>query len=189
MIAPSVYLVFCLINFQAGPDLIPLFPFIAIFAAVFIVLATKRVRNGEWLARAALVMILCISLGRAALYRPYFGPSVQTQTQNAAEISKLLRPGDTVYVHGATEILVLLNIPNASPYIFLDWGKDEYVAASRSGGFASVLAEIESKAPKLVVLTWLQKVQHREELERWARENYDRVDLPGYPGAFLRKPK
>ncbi len=37
VIAPLVYLAFCLINFQAGPDLIPLFPFIGLFAGWLLV--------------------------------------------------------------------------------------------------------------------------------------------------------
>ncbi len=189
LIAPLVYLIFCLINFQSGPDLIPLFPFIGVFAGAFLVLATGRVKNNEMIGRLALVLIVVIALGRGLVYRAYFGPSVQTQIQNVSRISDLLGPGEHIYVHGATEILVLLNIPNASPYIFFDWGKDEYIAASKGAGFESVLAEIESQAPKVVVLSRLQKVQHREEIERWVREHYDKLDVAGYPGAFLRKPR
>ncbi|PYP83656.1 MAG: hypothetical protein DMF61_22565 [Blastocatellia bacterium AA13] len=187
LLPPIIYLIFCLVNFQAGPDLIPFFPFIAIFFGAFVAVLSERLKGGEWLARAALVAVACTALGRGALYRPYSGPSVQTQMANAGEMARLLKPGDRIYVHGAAEILVLLDVPNASPYLFFDWGKDEFIAASRGLSFDSVIREIDGLKPKIVVLTRLQKVQHRAELEGWAGENYETIDLPGYKGAFLRK--
>lgn len=47
LIAPVVYSIFCLIDFQAGPDLIPLFPFIGIFAAWFVVKTGRSIKNSE----------------------------------------------------------------------------------------------------------------------------------------------
>ena len=180
VIAPFVYLLFCLINFQAGPDLIPLFPFIGVFAGWFLVkLGTwisgsesaggegRRVKLGKSLATAALVVIASVVVFRAVTYRYQYGLTLQDQINNLAAVSALLGPDDRIYVHGAVEVLVLLERPNSNPYIFLDWGKDDYIAAQKERGFSSVIDELQSQAPKLVALSRLQKVTHRAELREW----------------------
>ncbi len=200
VIAPVVYLLFCMINFQAGPDLIPLFPFIGVFAGWLLVkLGTwisgsrsasgegRRVKLGKWLATAALVVIASVVVFRAGTYRYQYGLTLKDQIKNVAAVSALLGPDDRIYVHGAVEVLVLLERPNSNPYIFLDWGKDDYIAAQKEQGFSSVIDELESQTPKLVALSRLQKVTHRAELREWVERHYESLELPGYEGLYLRK--
>src|SRR5689334_16391084 len=79
VIAPLVYLAFCLINFQSGPDLLPLFPFIGVFAGWLIEEVARRLASlrpveskpalRRWVARAptlALVLVLVLAAARAA---------------------------------------------------------------------------------------------------------------------------
>ncbi|MEK6320294.1 MAG: DolP-mannose mannosyltransferase [Acidobacteriota bacterium] len=81
-IAPAVYLGFCLINFQAGADLIPFFPFIGIFAGLFLVKAGAFLASFSWIKKMrvplaremlipglALVLILVVIVVRSASYK------------------------------------------------------------------------------------------------------------------------
>lgn len=195
LIPPLVYLVFCLINMQGGVDLIPFLPFIGIFGGWFFVEAARLIgagqpgdrtrRLGIWIPRAALSLILLIVLSRAAAYR-FEGWSLQYQNQLLKGALADLRPNDKIYVHGSAEILLLLNRPNLNPYISFDSGADEYIASKIRGGFAAVIAEMESEAPKFVAISRLRNVTYRDSLEQWVAEHYDRLPINGYD-IYIRK--
>ena len=195
---PIVYFAFCMINFQAGPDLIPFIPFIALFAAKFFLDAGRLVRSKiKWfklrpdvpLARVAIAVILVVTFVRAALYKVE-GPSLKQQDEAFKTVSHLIGTNDKIYVHGMTEILVLLNRPNLNPYVFMDWGADEFAALRKGEQFEAIVDEMEAQAPKIVALSRLKVVTHREDFKRWASEHYDKLELPlaGYDGVFVRKP-
>ena len=192
LLAPLIYLGFCLVNFQSGPDLIPLFPFMGLFAGWCLVNAGgKRM----WLGFArplpvlAVIALTALILFRAVTYRVDSGLTLQDQDRQVAAIGALLGPEDRFYVHGAVEIPVLLNKPNLNPYIFLDRGKDDWVARRTPGGFQAVIGEMETQAPKVVAISRMGKVAHRAELEQWVGEHYDKIDLAGLEGIYLRKQK
>jgi hypothetical protein len=188
-VAPVIYLVFCAINFQSGPDLIPLFPFMGIFGG-WLAVQPGRVRLGRGLFRrlpgAALVVLVGLIVFRIAQAADS-DLTLQDQEREFAKISKLLEPGDKIYVHGALEILVLLNKPNLNPYIYLDRGKDEWIGRRNPGGFRAILEEMESSSPKIVAISRIGKVVHRAELRNWVEEHYDRIVLAGYDGVYLRR--
>src|SRR6185369_5584247 len=134
---PLVYLAFSLINFQGGPDSIPFFPFIGIFAGWAIVrfarllasIQSRRslpdvrrgVRLDALLPAIAVAAIFVVVFSRAMTYRAG-ERTLQEQYTAIAPVAQLLGPEDQIYVHGSAEILVLLNRPNLNPYVFLDWG-------------------------------------------------------------------
>jgi hypothetical protein len=194
-----VYLAFCVINFQAGPDLIPFFPFIGIFAAWFFckageaVASIDRIKHSKWRASEWWVpgltglMVLIIILARTATYRVDTW-TLQYQDQEFKTLSDVLGPDDTVYVHGTVEILVLLNRPNLNPYVLLDWDADNFAGSRRPGGWSAIMDEMESQAPKLVAISRLRTVTHRIDLERWAQEHYDKLELFKYERVYIRKP-
>src|SRR6185369_6310572 len=195
---PIVYFAFCLVNFQAGPDLIPFIPFIGLLAAKFFLEAGRLARSRiKWfntrpdlqLARVAILAILFVTFVRAALYR-LEGPTLKQQDEAFKTLSQLIGPNDTIYVHGMTEILVLLNRPNLNPYVFLDWGADDFAGFRRGEPFQAILEEMEAQAPRIVALSRLKVVAHRDEFKRWAEEHYDKLELPlaGYDGVYVRKP-
>jgi hypothetical protein len=74
-----------------------------------------------------------------------------------------------------------------NPYVFLDSGKDNYLAARTPGGFKTIIEQMESQAPKLVVLSRLGAVAHREDIEAWANEHYEKLPFNGYD-VYLRRP-
>lgn len=190
MIAPLTYLAFCLINFQSGPDLIPLFPFIGLFAGYLIVRLSglgPRRRFAQVVPRLAFIAVLLLILFRAGTHRVTTGATLRDQDEQLSAVSKVLGPDDRIYVHGSVEILVLLNRPNLNPYIFLDRGKDNWIAKRTGGEFRGVIDEMESLAPKIVAISRLGKVAHRAELEHWVDDHYAKIGLPGHEGIYLRK--
>jgi hypothetical protein len=196
VIAPAVYFLFCMVNLQAGPDLIPLFPFIGIFAAFFLSECARTIAGRyprlatleSLIPGVGLLVVLVLAFGRAGLSRFTPALTLQQQDRDFAVVSALLGPEDKIYVHGTLELLVLLNRPNMNQYVFLDRGKDEYIAAVREGGINAWIDEIESEAPKIVALSRLRKVAHRDELMHWVETRYTSLNLPGYEEIYVRKP-
>lgn len=192
LIAPAVYLGFCLIRFSAAPYLLPAFPFLALFAGRAIALLTARLKESSrftfvrWIPSAVLIAIVATVFWCGLLFQFDRGLTLQEQDRSFEVISAALRPDDSIYVHGTIEILVLTNRANLNGYVFLDWGKDDYLAAGRPGGFADVVREMEAQAPKVVALSRLQKVTHRADLIDWMTENYEPLDVKGYDGVYVR---
>jgi hypothetical protein len=200
-IAPLVYLAFCLVNLQSGPDLMPLFPFIGIFAAWFIV-EFSRLLNGtrpisreprlcrliETLPSLVLLLVLAVAVFRAATHKMEEW-TLSYQEQQLAKMSGLIGPDDKIYVHGTLEILVLLNRPNLNPYIMWDHGKVGYIAAKKYGGSVNALIDaIEAERPKFVALSRLKLVPEGAALEHWLEANYDKLPITGYEVHVRRAP-
>jgi hypothetical protein len=198
LIPPVIYFAFCLINFQAGPDLIPFIPFIGIFAAKLLVEAGRLVGShlqkvkpsmiawAVFVPRLAIGLLIALVLVRAASYKLQ-GGTLRDQDKAFKVISDLLGPDDKIYVHGTTEILVLLNRPNLNPYVFLDWGADGFAALRKGGEFRAIIDEMESQAPKIVAISRLKVVSHRDEFKQWVDDKYETLQVPGYDGVYLRK--
>ena len=195
---PLIYLGFSLINFQGGPDTIPFFPFIGIFAGwSFLQLdlliasyATRRLGQQlsavPWARAIAATAIIIFVVIRAVAYRAE-GRTLQDQYAATRSLSELLAPQDQIYVHGSVVILVLMNKPNLNPYVFLDWGADDFAAARRSMTFADIVDEMEAQSPKLVAISRLRKVNHRAELERWVERHYEKLDQYNYDNVMIRR--
>lgn len=202
---PLVYLAFSLVNFQGGPDSIPFFPFIGIFAGWAIVrfarlLASTQSRGrfvpdlrpgvrqlvnlDRLLPAIAVAAIFVVVLFRAVTYRAG-ERTLQEQYAAIAPVAQLLGPEDQIYVHGSADILVLLNRPNLNPYVFLDWGADDFAAQRQSVTFETIIARMEAQAPKLVSISRLRKVNHRADFERWLDQHYEKLDL--YDKMMIRK--
>jgi len=199
VIVPIAYLGFCIINLQSGPDLIPLFPFIGIYAGWFIaelprllksVRAISRrpsvLRLVEALPSFALLLVFAVAIFRAATYKLEEW-TLRYQDQQLGIIAGLLGPDDKIYVHGAVEILVLLNRPNLNPYIMLDHGKGGYIAAKKFGGSVNAMVDtIEAEEPKLVAVSRLRHVPEGVAFERWLAARYEELPITGYQ-VFVRK--
>jgi hypothetical protein len=202
VICPVVYLAFCILNFQSSPDTIPFFPFIGLFAAWFFVkgsgalaahtemwkggILSHRVKLASLIPAIVAVMVLFILLHNAITYRVDVR-TLADQYDEARIIAGYLTPSDKIYVHGPAELLVALDRPNLNPYIEFNTGSDDYAAAHRPGGFASLMDEMEAARPKIVVMGRLQNVRHRAELEAWVDEHYVKLELPWLNNVYIRK--
>ena len=195
---PLIYGAFMLINFQGPPDLIPLLPFAGIFAGWLFVRVPRMADRifPSWklsrppasaiLGLGAAVVLFAVVVTRAATFK-LGGMKLQDQDAAFNQLRQELQPGDKFYVHGAVEVLVLLNKPNINPYIDFDWGKDEFVTSRRGLSFSQIVDEMEAQAPKYVAITRLRKVYHRKELEGWVDEKYRPLELLRYKSLYVRK--
>lgn len=201
LIVPLAYLGFKAVNYPGVDDLIPLFPFIALFAgfifteALRLIGEIKPVGNNHHLARlvrlipAVPALVLAVLTVRHGIDYRVEGNTLQEQQAKVQSVAELLEPDDKIYVHGTIEILVLLNRPNMNPYIFLDRGKDRYIGERTPGGFAALIDGMKSQRPKVIAISRVQNVLHRDELLAWAAEDYDRFPLEfAHNSVYVRKP-
>lgn len=186
IIAPLVYLAFCLVNMQGGADLAPLLPFVAGFTALLICFLVDKAARlyGRWRGEAAgakaqpllfaagCLVIVLLSASRI----PTLGENPVTIAVQDARVKAMLghvEAGETLFVQGQTEILVLSGMANASKYFFLDRGKDSYLDVVEPGGFAGWFARLQQQRPKIVALARMRKVDHKADFERWVQTEYN----------------
>jgi len=190
VILPCTYVAFCWINFQSGPDLIPLFPFGGLYAAFFIAKLGSAPFEKTLLRRlplASVAVLLLIILFRIVNYRVYAPVTLPEQETRIASLSNTLSSTDTMFIHGAVEILVLLNRPNLNQYVDLRQGKDDFVAQRTPGGFSTFINQLEQSAPKIVAFSRSGRIHHRDELREWITNHYDPMELAGFEGIYLRR--
>ena len=185
MIAPVVYFAFCMLDIQSGPDLIPLVPFVAMFATIVLVYAIEqaatllaRVRGvatrpavQNWMNVALAALIFYRSLSVSVAFEREF-PTLEDQDVAVAEIVSHLEPGEKIFVYGATEILVLSGLTNASKHFLLDKGKDEYLDQIEPGGFNGWLERLKAERPKIVAFERLHTNEYLQKLEKWVAADY-----------------
>ncbi|HLF83711.1 MAG TPA: DolP-mannose mannosyltransferase [Blastocatellia bacterium] len=184
IIAPLVYFGFCMIDIQNGPDLIPLIPFVAIFAAVAIEFVVEQTANFFSRARkngAAIEGWASVAIVGFILYRNVCGaypfergfPTLKDQDPAVEEITSHLEPGDKMFVYGRTEILVLSGLTSISKYFLLDRGKARYLDQVEPGGFDGWIERLKAEHPKIVVLGRLGAGDARKPLEDWVAAEYE----------------
>jgi hypothetical protein len=200
LIPPLIHLGFCVINWQGEECLIPFFPFIGIFAGYFVIAISRIVvipfvtRSGlavrviEWAPVLPLALIFFSVINHARHYQLEPGRTLQDQETAFKAVSDSLGPDDKIYVHGTLELLVLLHRANMNPYIFLPYGKDEYIGSKVPGGFKAILEEMEAQAPKVVALSRLRTVTHQDDLLQWASDHYVKLPLEfAHDSVYVRK--
>jgi hypothetical protein len=186
VIAPLVYFIFCMVDVQGAQDFIPFLPFIAIFSALAMVNAIDRLLElARWLARipnhravhaAAFAVVLLLVVGLTVVDAFSYkrkGGRLREQQAEVAEIVSNLQPGDQIFVHGATEVLVLSGLTSASKYFFLDRGKDGYLERVEPGGFDGWLERMKAERPRIVLLTRLRRVDRKRDLLQWVGQDYE----------------
>jgi hypothetical protein len=200
IIVPLPYLVFKMINYPGTDDLIPLFPFIGLFAAYLFTTVgrviggmrlVRRNKNAILVARwipalpAAVLMVLVVRHG--VNYR-ITSLTLQDQQRMVKVVSDLLGADDKIYVHGTLEILVLLNRSNMNPYIFMERGKDRFISSRTPGGIEAVIDGMKAEKPKLISLSRLRNVGCRDVLTDWAAQSYEKVPLEfAHNSVYVRK--
>jgi hypothetical protein len=192
-----VYFLFCTINMQGGPDLIPFIPFFGIFGSYFIVKLTRLVAKrkpldsslpqAEKLIIGLAIFLLLVTVSFRAARFQTGSRNLQDQYRQLQPIAEVLSESDKLYIHGNAAILVLLKKPNINPYIFLDWGADEFAASRTPGGFAAIIDGMEAQAPKIVSITRLKKVAYKNDFSDWVDAHYDEfIKFDGDP-VYIRR--
>jgi hypothetical protein len=181
-----VYFAFCIVNVQGSADFLPFLPYIGIFAALGIIAAldgmtalVQRSRVAQYrvhfkVASAVVVIsvILYFNLSHAFSYHRR-GLTLQAQEAEIKEITSHLQPGDRIFVHGSTEVLVLAGLTNSSPHFFLDRNKDLYLNQVEPGGFDGWFDRLKADQPKVVLLSRLRKVKSKKQFIDWVASDYD----------------
>ncbi|HWC78001.1 MAG TPA: hypothetical protein VG778_11095 [Blastocatellia bacterium] len=186
-IAPLVYFAFCAVDIQWHADFLPFMPFVGIFAAVafysIIKAAVARLKRFapqlvtsrvEYPAFALLLAAVFLgNVGDAFSFNRGF-PTLQDQYVGIKEMTAFLEPGDKVFAHGRTEVLVVSKMRNASKYFFLDRGKDQYLDEIEPGGFKGWFERLKAERPRIVALGRLRMVDHAKDLRQWMEADYRR---------------
>jgi hypothetical protein len=197
VVAPLVYFGFCMIDIQGPPDLIPLLPFVAIFAAVTIEfmiarigdLASRMRRNRpaveRWASVAVIAFVVYRNVSGAFLFERGF-PTLKDQRPAVEEITSHLEAGDKIFVYGRTEILVLSGLDNIGKYFLLDRGKARYLDQVEPGGFEGWINLLKAERPKIVVLDRIGNDEALKPLEDWVGAEY-RMRINRVFAYYIRK--
>lgn len=198
IIAPVVYFVFCMVNMQSAPDLIPLLPFVAILAAFLFVSVVEGLAAFLWRkpstsgppawvnwACATLALLLCL---RGVMATPFerYTTTLKDQRVAVAQAVSSLQPGDSLFVYGRTEVLVLSGRANADKHFLLDKGKDIYLDQVEEGGFRGWLERLKARRPKVVVYDRLASTPYLNLLVEWVAAEYE-PRIVGDLTYFVRK--
>jgi hypothetical protein len=186
IIVPLVYFLFCRIDMQGRQDVIPLLPFVAIFSAVLVVYyfdatanLVARLRGGpsHMLVQRIGFAIVCVVVlvgGLSSVFSVRTGSKhLKAEMADTAGIVSLLDPGDEIFIHGWTEILVLSGLSNARKYTNLDHGKDSYLDQIEPGGFEGWFEQLKADQPKIVALFRIKNVDHRDVFLSWVKSSYE----------------
>ncbi len=185
LISPIVYFAFCAIDMQGVGDMFPFLPFISAFAALALVylldwavdlLRSKKTAPYLHLIRSAGFAALLFLASAAGEARAFMfqvrSPTLQEQEAEVAEMTSHMQPGDKIFAHGLSEVLVLSGLTNASKYFFLDRGKDTYLDTVEPGGFNGWFERLKAERPKIVALSRLKPVEHSKDFVDWVHEDY-----------------
>lgn len=186
IIAALVYLIFCRINIQGEQDLIPMLPFIGIFAAFLLISIIDQLIGviGRLFPRihipafrfagcaVLLILVFCVRV------RPVFSFEVgrkdlAQQRADAANILSRLRPGDQIWIHGETELLVVSGLTNSHKYTNLDHGKDNYLDVVEPFGFEGWFEKLKADGPRIVVFTRIANVDRQQDFLEWLNRDYE----------------
>ncbi|HKV42177.1 MAG TPA: DolP-mannose mannosyltransferase [Blastocatellia bacterium] len=195
LIAPLVYLIYLRFDFNAGPYLIPLYPFIGIFLGSLVTVLVRSARS-RWkgatasrttrIAETGVIGLLCYQVIAVCFFGMYSGPTLYDQYEEIAPISRLVTPGDSLYCQGQAAFLVMLDRPSVSKYLWFDRGKGDFAARGLPGGFQAIMAKLEAHAPKIVQAARFNDVAHRQEIEDWLATHYEPMGLR-YFDLYIRK--
>jgi hypothetical protein len=186
IIAALVYLIFCRIDMQGEQDLIPMLPFIGLFASLLLItlLDGGLAIIAKFVAQTntrALKIAGCAALLIAVFHanvRPIFAfkvgkKNLAKQQADAADILAQLQPGDEIYVHGQTEMLVVSGLTNTHKYTNLDHGKDNYLDKVEPGGFQGWFERLQVDRPRIVMFTRIKNVDRKKEFLDWLKRDYE----------------
>jgi hypothetical protein len=188
VVASLVYLIFCRINMQGEQDLIPLLPFVAMFASVLLVwsldlttkllahmytkLNTAPVKRFGFAALVAAVFFLNVA---QAFSFKVPRKTLKAQDADTAEIMSHLGPEDQIFVHGRTEMLALSGMTNSRKYTNLDHGKDNYLDEVEPGGFEGWFEQLKADRPKVVMLSRIDNVERKRDFLKWVKQDYEKI--------------
>ncbi len=180
---------FTLIDFDFCPDLIPMFPALAlgvgwlavmltrgIVAAVSRVSAVDNAPRAQWMILSFIALLLVALYGFDAWGYQVTGVSFLDQLQVAQTAEKYLEPEDRVLSFGNTIVQIELHRPNASKILHLGSKSGLGVLASEPGGFQGLLDTLDQNPPKMIVLARETKPEWTAPFYVWLDKRYKQIE-------------
>jgi hypothetical protein len=198
VIAPITYLAFCAVSLQGGRDLIPLLPFVAMFAAAAVIFlldwavqGLARLGPGELIRLPPLFFaVTCIlvfksTVADAIFLKPVL-PTLSLQEREVAQYAGHLDSGDTIFTHGSHGALVLLGLSSSSKYHHLNRRLEGYIDLVEPGGFDGWLERLRAQPPRMAILARGRSMAYEERIEAWLRQDYVPHRASFYTYYFLK---
>jgi hypothetical protein len=180
---------FTLIDFDFCPDLIPMFPALALGVGWLAVTLTRgivagvaRLTNINAVPRARLMLLAFIAFLLVALYGldawgyQITGVSFLDQLQVAQTAEKYLKPQDRVLSFGNTIVQIELHRPSASKILHLGSKSGLGVLASEPGGFQGLLDELDRNPPDMIVLARETRPEWTAPFYMWLDKRYKQIE-------------
>jgi len=180
MVVGGGFLAFTALDFQAGPDLLPLTPLAGLGIGWWLL----TLSNGTALRRLPAVTILIGVIVSAALagmgfyqlaQRPMRNAAVRSQIQAAEQLYDMVGRDAEVQVFGCMAPLVVYRRPNATRFIHLGSKSLNLMAIELGGGVEKLAALIEERQPAAVLFDGGRYGE--EPLKALIAEHYERSDV------------
>lgn len=157
LVSLAVMVIWSLVDFQSGPDLFVLLPYLAIGFGWLLHLAFSRMMDMLQIgqaARRAVLAVLCVVLlmTEAGYYRKTREEGLQEQRRLAQQIEDEFGRDSRLVSISSPEILVLLNKTNPNRYLFIASGIDNLIDATEAGGFEGWLRQLEAYDAPVIAL-------------------------------------
>ncbi|HSE36290.1 MAG TPA: DolP-mannose mannosyltransferase [Blastocatellia bacterium] len=195
LISYAVIVIWSLVDFQGGPDLFPLLPYLAIGFGGVLHLGLSRIMDslqpGPALRRAMLAVVCVILLmTEAGYYRKTREQGLQEQRQSAKQIEDEFGHDFTLISISSPEILVLLNKTNPNRYLSIASGVDNLIDATEPGGFEGWLRQLVAyEAPVIaigpvtgrrteILMNWLNAHFEERKVGSWTLYVTEHRDAP-----------
>jgi hypothetical protein len=157
LVSFAAMVVWSLVDFQSGPDLFVLLPYVAIGFGWLLHLSFGQMMEllqvGQ-AARRAVLAGLCVILvmAEAGYYRKTREEGLREQRRLARQIEGEFGSDCRVVSISSPEMLVLLDKTNPNRYVFIASGIDNLIDATEAGGFEGWLRQLEAyEAPVIAV--------------------------------------
>lgn len=157
LVSFAAMVIWSLLDFQSGPDLFVLLPYVAIGFGWLLHLALSHMWNilqiGQAARRAALaVLCVILVLTEAGYYRKTREDGLREQRRLAQQIEDEFGRDCRLVSISSPEILVLLNKTNPNRYLFIASGIDNLIDATEAGGFEGWLRQLEAYDAPVIAL-------------------------------------
>jgi hypothetical protein len=156
MVVGGGFLAFTVLDFQAGPDLLPLTPLAALGIGWWLVTLSGATALRRLPAATMLIgVVVSAALAGLGFYqlaqRPMHNAAVQAQIQAAEQLYDMVGQDAEVQVFGCMAPLVIRSRPNATRFVHLGRKSLNLTAIELGGGVERLAAVIEERKPAAVL--------------------------------------
>jgi hypothetical protein len=177
LVSFAAMVIWSLVDFQSGPDLFVLLPYVAIGFGWLLHLSLCQLMDllqvGQAARRAVLAALCCILvMAEAGYYRKTRESGLREQRGIARQIESEFGRDCRVISISSPEILVLLDKTNPNRYLFIASGIDNLIDATEPGGFESWLRQLEAYEASVIAVGAITG-RRAQMVTDWLNAHYD----------------